>query len=82
MKRILFALVVSMLTGCAAQHAYSGDMGPARSPESNSSPSSDAASGGAAGAEPDQATFSRDHVFSTDDLENQRHAFEAWEAGG
>ncbi len=81
MKRVLFAIAVSMLASCAGPRAYSGATSSAQSTETKDSQSSDSANSGAGSAEPSLATY-MDQVFSTDEVENQRRAFEAWEAGG
>ncbi len=77
MRKLLCALAVAALASCAGPRAYSGATSPAPSAETTRSSSE-----GAGAAEPYQATFSTESVFSTDYLENERHAWEAWEAGG
>jgi hypothetical protein len=77
MKQVLFALAAAaLLAGCAAPRAYSS-----ATTQSTEAEAPSESSAGAGGAEPRQARPER-RMFSTDDVQEQRLEYEAWEAGG
>jgi hypothetical protein len=84
MKHLLCAIAaISALASCAGPRAYSGTTpAEAGGPNGSAGPPTT----GAGGSEPEQGiergSFSYQNVFSNDYLENERRAWEAWEAGG